>query len=330
MAIELVNKEFGRQGRIAASVAAEATPRPNGSDHRLTQGLGWFSVGLGMAQVMAPGAVARMIGANDTPQSRVILRAAGVREIATGMGLLARNHPKGWVKARIGGDMMDLALLGLAFSADAARPGRLAAATAAVAGVTALDLVVSRGQVEGEREFERVVKAITVNRPVEEVYRFWRGFDRLPQFMRHLESVRSLGSTRSHWTARGPAGTTVEWDAETVEDVTNDRIAWRSLPGADVENRGVVRFTPAPGGRGTEVIVELEYSPPGGTVGRALATVLGEEPEQQLKDDLRRFKQVLETGEIARTEASESLMGMAKPARPAHATPYREFARGNR
>ena len=146
--------------------------------------------------------------------------------------------------------------------------------------------------------------AITINRPVEDVYGYWRDFERLPTFMWHLRSVKDSGGGRSHWVASGPGGTTVEWDAETVEDVPNQRISWRSLEGADVANTGTVEFTAAPGGRGTEVRVEVHYNPPGGPVGAAVAKLFGEEPEQQLKDDLRRFKQVLETGEVVVSNGS--------------------------
>jgi uncharacterized membrane protein len=146
--------------------------------------------------------------------------------------------------------------------------------------------------------------AVTVKRPVEEVYRFWRDLSNLPSFMIHLASVEPTGNGRSHWTANAPAGRTVEWDAEVVEDKPNERIAWRSLEGSQVENSGSVTFTPAPGGGGTEVRVELRYDPPGGALGKVVAKLFGEEPQQQITDDLRRLKQVLETGEVVRSEGS--------------------------
>ena len=146
--------------------------------------------------------------------------------------------------------------------------------------------------------------AITINASPEEVYGAWRDFARLPSFMYHLESVSVTGDRQSHWVAKGPAGTRVEWDAEITEDVPGERIAWRSLEGSSVENVGSVRFRPAPGDQGTEVHVELNYSPPGGAVGSAVAKLFGEEPNQQISDDLRRFKQILETGEVVRSEGS--------------------------
>lgn len=165
-----------------------------------------------------------------------------------------------------------------------------------------------------------VKKAITVNRPATELYQFWHDFENLPRFMEHLVSVQVHGEKRSHWTAQAPAGATVEWDAEIVAERPDELIAWHSLPGAAVENAGEVRFAPAPGGRGTEVRVELQYDPPGGALGATVAKLFGEEPAQQVADDLRHFKQVLETGEIAQSDASANGGG---PAQAPSETPRR-------
>jgi uncharacterized membrane protein len=146
--------------------------------------------------------------------------------------------------------------------------------------------------------------AATINASPDTVYAAWRDVTRLPQFMDHLEAVTGTDDRRSHWVAKAPAGTKVEWDAEITEDVPGERIAWRSLAGASVENSGVVEFVAGPGGRGTEVHVAVEYSPPGGALGSAVAKLFGEEPSQQVSDDLRRFKQLVETGEIARSDGA--------------------------
>jgi len=122
--------------------------------------------------------------------------------------------------------------------------------------------------------------------------------------MSHLESVRPTGETTSHWKAKAPAGSTVEWDAEIVQDRANELIAWRSLPGSSVENSGVVRFRHAPGGRGTEVHVEMSYNPPSGALGSVVAMLFGKEPDQEVSEDLRVFKQIMETGEPIRSDAS--------------------------
>lgn len=148
----------------------------------------------------------------------------------------------------------------------------------------------------------RVDEAMTINAPVEEIYNFWRNFENLPQFMRHLESVTKLDEMRSHWKAKAPLGMTVEWDAEIISEIPNELISWRSVEDADVANAGSVRFLPSTGGRGTVVKVELRYEPPAGKLGAALAWLTGEEPSVQVREDLRRFKQLMETGEIPTIE----------------------------
>jgi uncharacterized membrane protein len=142
----------------------------------------------------------------------------------------------------------------------------------------------------------RVDRCVTINRPVDEIYRFWRNFENLPRFMHHLLSVTVFDERRSHWVARGPAGRTVQWDAEVVDEAPNERIAWRAVD-ADVGHTGTVTFSRAPGNRGTEVRVILHYAPPAGRLGAALAKVFGDGPSQQVECDLRTFKQVMEAGE---------------------------------
>jgi uncharacterized membrane protein len=152
----------------------------------------------------------------------------------------------------------------------------------------------------------KVEKTVTINKPAEELYRFWRNFENLPRFMKHLKSVTVYNDTRSHWIASAPLGTNVEWDADIIKDEANHLIAWASAENADVDNSGFVRFQPATGGRGTEVKVVMEYNIPGGAVSAAIAKLLGEEPEQQIGDELRRFKMLMEAGEIATTEGQTS------------------------
>ncbi len=148
----------------------------------------------------------------------------------------------------------------------------------------------------------RVDQAMTINAPVEEIYNFWRNFENLPQFMYHLESVTKIDEMRSRWKAKAPLGMTVEWDAEIISEIPNELISWRSVESADVSNAGSVRFLPSTGGRGTVVKVELRYEPPAGKLGAAIAWLTGEEPSVQVRDDLRRFKQLMETGEIPTIE----------------------------
>jgi uncharacterized membrane protein len=151
----------------------------------------------------------------------------------------------------------------------------------------------------------KLTEAVTINRPVSEIYRFWRNLSNLPRVMRHLESVRVAGE-HSHWVAHGPLGHRVEWDAEIINDRPDELIAWRSLEGSEVGTAGSVHFVPAPGGRGTEVHITLKYDPPLGKLGSTVAWLLGEEPSLQIREDLLRLKQLLEAGEIATTAGQPS------------------------
>jgi len=148
----------------------------------------------------------------------------------------------------------------------------------------------------------RVEKTVTINKSAEELYNYWHNFENLPNFMKHVKSVQVLDMRRSHWVANAPLGQTIEWDADIINDQPNQLIDWASEEGAQVDNSGFVRFSPAPGDRGTEVKVVMEYNVPGGMVTAAIAKLFGEEPEQQIGDELRRFKQLMETGEIATIE----------------------------
>ncbi|MEH2239269.1 SRPBCC family protein [Nostoc sp.] len=152
----------------------------------------------------------------------------------------------------------------------------------------------------------KVEKTVTINKSAEELYSFWRNLENLPTFMKHLKSVKVYNEKRSHWIANAPLGNSVEWDAEILEDRENEFISWASVEGADVDNSGFVRFKKAPADRGTEVKVVLEYNPPGGALGATVAKLFGEEPEQQIGDELGRFKMLMEAGEIATTEGQPS------------------------
>jgi uncharacterized membrane protein len=295
------------------------------TSQRMASGLGWFSIGLGLAEVAAPGGLARTIGLRDDDSTVATLRAFGLREIASGIAILANPSRPARMWSRVGGDALDLSYLGAAMTRDDTDRSRLAAATAAVLGVTALDVLCARNLSDGDSAGVRngsaaqhsghvkVEHVVTVNRPALEVYQFWRDLENLPRFMSHLVAVEVTAPRESLWSARGPAGMTVEWRAEMLEDREAEWIAWRSLAGADVENRGSVRFAPAPGGRGTEVRIQLQYRPPAGAAGRTLAWLFGEEPEQQIEEDLRRFKQLMESGEVPLSDGP----GMKRPAQPA-------------
>jgi len=281
-------------------------------------GLGWFSIGLGLADLLAPRQVARLIGADEEDATtRAVLMGVGVRELACGIGLLSKSRPALWSWARFAGDMMDLALLGYVWSNNPVTREQMLGAGGTVLGAAWADaqtaLQLGRAQVEPLADGVFVRQSVTVQKTPQEAYSFFRRLENLPSFMWHLEAVVEDGN-RSRWRAKGPMGTHIEWEAEILEDRPGDCIAWRSLPGADVANQGRVVFRPAPGGQGSEICVELSYDPPAGAIGSNIAKLFGREPSQQVSADMRRLKQMLETGEVLHSDASIH-RGM-HPARP--------------
>lgn len=271
---------------------------------RFARALGWASLALGAAQLAAPRAVTRLCGVDDAPGATAVARLAGGRELLHAALLLGAKNPAQWAWTRVAGDTMDLGVLGrAAANRTGARRARALVALGTVAGITALDAVCARGGTAKAKGPLQVRASITINKPREEVYHFWRDLENLPSFMVHLDSVRTLDQRRSRWKAKGPV-VDLEWEAEIIDERAGDLIAWRSVPGTGVSTAGLVSFTDGPGGRGTVVDVSLEYSVPGRKLAAGVARMFGEHPEQQVRDDLRRFKQVMETGEVVRSEGS--------------------------
>jgi uncharacterized membrane protein len=249
----------------------------------LTKGLGAFSLGLGLAELAAPRAIARLIGVKPEGATPLIVRGLGARELAHGIGIFA--SPKS-VWTRLVGDLIDVAYVGLQFRHRDAKRSRLWPALGALLGVGAFDLFAAL-RVMRNQLGKPVTSTMTINRAPDEVYAKWRNFERLPDFMRYLDSVIMLDDRRSHWVAKTPVGL-VEWDAEITGDLPGRSIAWRSISPA-MPLRGRVTFEPAPAGRGTEVCVEIASAPLTKMFTRAEVT-----------GDLRRFKQVMETGAVMR------------------------------
>ena len=161
--------------------------------------------------------------------------------------------------------------------------------------------------------------AVTVNAPLAEVYAFWEDFQNLPRFMGDFASVELLGDQRSRWSLTAPAGITLDWDVEIVETSPNQRIAWQTAPGTALDASGEVRFRAAPGGRGTEVVFDATFSPPGGELGRKIAGFFAEALGTKIGSDLRRFKQLVELGEIVHSD--DSVMPGPNPAQPPATVP---------
>jgi uncharacterized membrane protein len=285
--------------------AAGQRPAGPGSAGRrgdqLARALGWASAGLGVPLLAVPHWVAEGIGIGDSPRVRATLAGVGAQELSAATGLLGWESPL-WLWGRAGSDVLHLSLLGPTLRRrDAGWPRRLGA-TVFVAGCLGLDLYAAASRTRRQPVMD-LTAATTVARSPQEIYEIWRDLERLPTFMTHLEEVSAAGDGMTHWRASAPFGRTVQWDAQTVEDRPGERIAWRST-GGDIGNEGTVEFRPAPGGRGTEVHVRLRYAVPAGPVGAAVARYFGQEPHQQLDDDLRRFKQVAETGEVVRSDGA--------------------------
>jgi len=275
---------------------------PHTSARRLAKGLGWFSVGLGLTELLAPRAIASISGVSK--ERTGLIRLYGLRELAAGIMIFSKEKPVEGLWSRVAGDALDLTSLGVAATSPDAKLGRVAFATANVLAVTALDVMCAMQLSNGHKQGIHAKGTCIVNATPEEVYQFWRNFENLPRFMRHVDSVTELGDGRSHWKVKGPAGMEVEWDAAIVADVPNEVITWRTQENSDVDHAGAVRFERAAGGRGTIIKVNLEYMPVGGVIGATVAKLFGEAPQQQLDDDLRRFKQMIEVGEVVVSDAT--------------------------
>ena len=301
----------------------------NGSDQttdQLARAVGLFSLGLGLAQVLAPQKVAELIGVEH--DSGNAMRLIGLREIASGVGMLTQENPTGWAWLRVGGDVMDLALLNSAASSPHADHERVTKAKAAVLGVAALDTLLGTRLMTGQGKFPadsahmgeaQVKAAVTVRKPLAEVYSFWEGFGNLPRFMSGVASVTDLGGGRLHWSMPGPAGLTVEFDSEISEATPNERIAWRTVEGAGIAASGEVLFRPAPVDRGTEVVYHARFNPPGGPLGEKIAGLFGPGLSMKMQADLNRSKQLLELGEIVQSD--DSAVPGPNPAQPSAAAP---------
>ena len=325
MPIGTALREEHRPRRATTATYQQIADRDRGTGGEgLANFLGVFSIGLGLAEVLAPQVMSRVIGIKEPDHThRNTMRLMGLREIGHGLSILSTQQPATAVWSRVAGDALDLALLARTFANPDNDRGRTLFATDNVLAVAALDVMCAKElskqpHTETHEKMEQGIvvtrKSVTVRRSPEECYEEWRDFERLPTFMRHLVSVTMLDERRSRWVARAPAGRTVEWEAETTEDQPGELIAWRSVEGADVYNAGRVTFQPAPGDRGTEVRVTLEYDPPGGKLASKVAMFWREEPGQQVQDDLRHFKQMMETGEIVFSDATKR-RGM-HPAQP--------------
>jgi uncharacterized membrane protein len=278
--------------------------RPDADGSTLSRGLGVFSLGLGLTELAAPELLARAIGLEPSRRTSFVMRAFGMREVLAGLGVLLQPRRPLPLWARLAGDAIDMAAIGWAAGSRRTRTERLAVAAVAVAGAAALDAIAARRVQHAQRKVvDPVICAVTINKPPAEVYAFWRKLENLPLFMDFLESVTELGGAkpRSRWVAKLPIAGTVTWDAEIIADHPGEQIAWRTVEGGRLAHHGAVTFARAPGREMTEVRVMFELGVLGQAPSIALAKLL---TKPQVKGDLRRLKQVLETGEVMRSDAS--------------------------
>lgn len=250
---------------------------------------------------------------DSTPRSRNVANPERIGSVMLGAALvtigLRRRDAGGIAAALVGAGLLHRGATGhcLVYQAIGVSTGSSdAVLDRAAHGIT------GRAATVNARRAIKVERNVTIEAPREALYAFWRDFTNLPRFMEHLVSVTAGANGRTHWKAMAPMGQTVEWDAEIVNDVPNAIIAWKSVGHPDVANAGAVNFSDAPGGRGTVVRVSLDYEPPGGKVGALVARLFGEDPERQVREDLRKFKQLMETGAVttsARTIADSAYVG---------------------
>jgi uncharacterized membrane protein len=266
-------------------------------ENRIARDLGWFSMGLGLTGLVATEALARFLGT----ERKTLLRFCGLRELAAGVGILSRPQPAGWMWSRVAGDALDLASLACLLSSRRPHPVNAAVATAAVAGVTALDIWCAAKLSDSLRSPLHVQKTITVGRAAAELYEFWRDPEKLAAIMGHVATVIPAGEDRTHWTLRAPAPRSVSWHARYVDEKPGELLRWHSEDG-DVETDGTVRFAPAPGDHGTEVTLNFRFIPQGWRRAITAATLLGMVPEVLTIRALRRFKSLAETGELPTLE----------------------------
>ncbi|HET6584455.1 MAG TPA: SRPBCC family protein [Nannocystaceae bacterium] len=241
-------------GSWQSALGSLPSPKPRRVTPRLMSGLGWSSLGVGLA----------LLGTSVAGALAFERRRRGIAPLFIG--------------------------------------GLATGAVGVIAGTTLG--IIGRRRTNAALKKETAAQIVTIARSPEDVYRYWRDFDNLPRFMKHVESVGVIGERRTHWTVRGPGGILLRWDAELVADRENEAIVWRSLPGADVDTSGSVQFVRAAGGRGTEVWLEMRYDAPGGKIGRAIAMLFGKDPSQLAYRTLRDLKQMLEVGEIVQSDAS--------------------------
>jgi uncharacterized membrane protein len=270
--------------------------------------LGVLSVGLGLAALLAPRKLATACGIS---RAQRLLPLVGARELASGAGLLSGRQTEMWLWSRVIGDVMDLAVLATAHDGMPGGRRRVSATAAVVAAITAADVVAAvqqsreGGTLPGRAASPDVYvdRTVIVNKTPQECYDFWKDLTNIPRFSSRVKTVTVRQDGASHWVLSGPAGSSLEWDSRVTVDRPGERLSWKSVSDSPFSHAGSVQFSAAPGGRGTFVSVSMHYRSP---LSATLARLVGTDPFGEIREDLRRFKQLIETGEIATTVGQPS------------------------
>lgn len=284
---------------------------------RYSDGIGLLGLGVGLFGLIAPGRVARLLGAKDCTRTRRMIALASLGQVTAAVGALTQRRLGPWLWARVASDTLDVAMITHATHLGAIPVRRALLAGAGLAGVgwvaASTSLRTARLAPNASARGFSVNVAITIQRTTHEVYHAWRDLQSFPRFMSHVESVQLEGGT-VRFRARLPAGVPLEWEVKLTDDVPGSRISWESTPDSVLRNHGTVTFVPAPGNRGTEMRVILHYEAPAGALGQAFMKLSSALPREQMRADLRRFKQILETGSVMHSDAS--VHAGPHPARP--------------
>jgi uncharacterized membrane protein len=267
--------------------------------------LGWFSLGLGLAEVLTPKGVAKAAGLPE--ESRHTVRAFGAREIVSGIGMFSRRVQPAASWSRVVGDVLDLSVLGKSLFKANSSKAKLGISSAAVLGVTVLDILASMKETpalngySGKNPLE-LEEALAINKSPEELFTYWRDLSNLPNFMSFLDTVVELDPQKSHWKTKEVAGKSIEWKSVIKREVKNETIEWETDEGSDISHSGSVTFRRLPRGHGTEVRLKMQFAPKAGAIApTGLSSVLSFIGEEKVRNDLKRFRQLIETGEIATT-----------------------------
>lgn len=266
------------------------------SSRKLAQGIGWYSIALAVVELISPKTVNQTIGIKDDPLHHNLVRVRGVRELISGIGIVASRKPAGYLWSRVAGDVIDFALVGQALTHRRNNKQKLLIATAAFSAVALLDVVAALSQThKKDTPNLRLKRSIKVNGTPDELYELWRQPETLPKIMKHFAEFTHIDAQRSHWKIPAAVGPALEWEAVIVEEREGKYLRWESLPGTTLPTRGWVNFRSLGKGDKTEVCLCLDFEPPAGALGEAALKLVQGIPNGLVQDMLNQFKTLSQT-----------------------------------